>query len=568
MSQPSRPKPFRKRILAASTTESETDASSDQQDASCESEAPEDDSFNLLGDQSSAASEDEEPQATSSRGNRAYIPNKERNQEAQLIDTWGDVVDFEPRFAPTRKRTCEITPDLIASSSPIDIFFKLFPTDLLEKIANFTNKRLEMHASTIKKAVPPTNIHEIQVLLGCVLVMCYNKMPHMSLYWSNKASLGNDLVKKSIARDRFKLLISKIYVTDPCKPPGASKLYYIEDLIACLKQTFQETRSDSSAQSIDESMTKFKGRSSMKQYLPMKPVKRGMKIWMRCDSLTGYTYDFDVYTGKEATNTKDGTLGERVVQKLASTIKNADTTLAFDRFFTSVSLIDTLPFPAVGTCMRNRKNLPTLNKSRERGEVFFTGNSRGTLLAQWIDTKEVIVLSNCHKAAMTEVNRKQKDGTRLQVPCPESVCFYRAAMGGVDTADQMAGMYEFDRKSDKWWMKVFHRCLMYTCVNAWVVYKDLKNNPKKPFLNFVVELAEKLICEGRGKNPAKRNLKKGRKSKIASVMTDVGLHLPIEGGERKRCQGCAAKKKERRTKTICRQCNEAFCKDCFAACHS
>ena len=36
----------------------------------------------------------------------------------------------------------------------------------------------------------------------------------------------------------------------------------------------------------------------MKQYLPMKPVKRGFKVWVRADSVNGYFCDFNVYTGR------------------------------------------------------------------------------------------------------------------------------------------------------------------------------------------------------------------------------------------------------------------------------
>ena len=41
-----------------------------------------------------------------------------------------------------------------------------------------------------------------------------------------------------------------------------------------------------------------KGRSSMKQCLPKKPVKRGFKVWVQADAVTGYICEFEVYTGK------------------------------------------------------------------------------------------------------------------------------------------------------------------------------------------------------------------------------------------------------------------------------
>ena len=50
--------------------------------------------------------------------------------------------------------------------------------------------------------------------------------------------------------------------------------------------------------SIDEAMVPYKGRSSLKQYMPKKPVKRGFKVWMRADAVNGYVCEMDVYTGK------------------------------------------------------------------------------------------------------------------------------------------------------------------------------------------------------------------------------------------------------------------------------
>ncbi|KAK9685333.1 Transposase IS4 [Popillia japonica] len=104
-------------------------------------------------------------------------------------------------------------------------------------------------------------------------------------------------------------------------------------------------------------MAKFKGRSVLKQYLPLKPIKRGIKIWERCDSQTGYVYDFHIYSGREE-GAPEGTLGDRVVKRLTSTVREEEVSFCFDRFFTSVSLQNTLPFACVGTCISTRKNMP------------------------------------------------------------------------------------------------------------------------------------------------------------------------------------------------------------------
>ncbi|KAI8121791.1 PiggyBac transposable element-derived protein 3 [Lucilia cuprina] len=49
--------------------------------------------------------------------------------------------------------------------------------------------------------------------------------------------------------------------------------------------------------SIDESMVKYYGRHSAKQYIRGKPIRFGYKNWVAASS-SGYCYCFDIYCGK------------------------------------------------------------------------------------------------------------------------------------------------------------------------------------------------------------------------------------------------------------------------------
>ena len=71
---------------------------------------------------------------------------------------------------------------------------------------------------------------------------------------------------------------------------------------------------------VDEAMIKFQGRSTLKQYVPKKPIKRGIKVWVLADSHNGYFHSMQVYTGKESTPEKH--LGARVVKDLTTSLKN------------------------------------------------------------------------------------------------------------------------------------------------------------------------------------------------------------------------------------------------------
>ena len=65
-------------------------------------------------------------------------------------------------------------------------------------------------------------------------------------------------------------------------------------------------------------MMEFKGYSSIKQYLPLKPVKHSFKVWAMADAINGYMYDFNVYTGAIAG--REAALGEKVVLTLSDDI--------------------------------------------------------------------------------------------------------------------------------------------------------------------------------------------------------------------------------------------------------
>ncbi|GBN42843.1 hypothetical protein AVEN_5112-1 [Araneus ventricosus] len=66
-----------------------------------------------------------------------------------------------------------------------------------------------------------------------------------------------------------------------------------------LKLNFLKHLSPYRELSIDEALIKYKGRLGIVQYMPMKPAKRGIKVWMLCDSRPGYVYNFEPYCGKK-----------------------------------------------------------------------------------------------------------------------------------------------------------------------------------------------------------------------------------------------------------------------------
>ncbi|GFQ93506.1 piggyBac transposable element-derived protein 4 [Trichonephila clavata] len=88
---------------------------------------------------------------------------------------------------------------------------------------------------------------------------------------------------------KFVWILGNLHLNDnnlmPKKPEkNFDKLYKVRPFLDHLSEKFLKVFKPGLKQAIDESMIKFKGRSSLKQYMPKKPIERDYKVFMRCDS--------------------------------------------------------------------------------------------------------------------------------------------------------------------------------------------------------------------------------------------------------------------------------------------
>ena len=98
-----------------------------------------------------------------------------------------------------------------------------------------------------------------------------------------------------MARIRFQSILQNLHFFNNGNDDKTDKSYKIRPVIEHLNKVFAESLSNSPFQSVDEHMCKFKGRSSMKQYIKNKPIKWGFKYWYKCYSETGYVYQLELH---------------------------------------------------------------------------------------------------------------------------------------------------------------------------------------------------------------------------------------------------------------------------------
>ena len=116
---------------------------------------------------------------------------------------------------------------------------------------------------------------------------------------------------------------------------------------------------------VDEAMIAFRGRLSFGQYLPAKPTKYGIKVWVRADSTNGFANEFQIYVHKSAGTQCEVGLGKKVVLALTEKIQHKHHHVFIDNYFNSVELIEKLLERNLFGCGTVRSNVkPAVQKQK------------------------------------------------------------------------------------------------------------------------------------------------------------------------------------------------------------
>lgn len=531
---------------------------------------------------------------------RGRKPNEKKNKPTENTKKRAKLVKFgpPPRPGPTWDVNEENIPSMAGTvsghlgvseaicmaedKSPCALFKTMFSEEIIENVVFQTN----LYAEQSGKRYKPTNKEEIHTFFGINILMGIKRLPSYRDYWSSDIDLNDPFISKLMPVNRFSWLLGNVHLNNnslmPKKgEPGFDKLYKLRPFLTALSQNFKNNFHPGQILAVDESMIKFKGRSSLKQYMPKKPIKRGYKLWMLADK-SGYVVKFEVYTGK-VSDMRELDLGGSVVKRLTEELVGKHHSVYIDNFFVNYFLMEDLKdndIYACGTIRVDRKYLPSFKptSSMERGEnEWFVSNNK-VIATKWIDNKPVYVLSNFHDPnEVTTVKRREKDGSRVTVSCPVAISDYNKHMNCVDRFDQMKAVYQISRKSKKWWHRIFFFFVDAAVVNAFVIHNCLPTErlDLKTFRRHIVfGLVGKSFAESSvprlslsGPSPKPSNWK----PKVHLEIRKAGSSHQPKRGTRRRCALCSTKKKQVSTNWQCSVCNVPLClsknKDCFQKFH-
>ncbi|XP_044023761.1 piggyBac transposable element-derived protein 3-like [Siniperca chuatsi] len=315
---------------------------------------------------------------------------------------------------------------------------------------------------------------------------------------------------------------------------------------------------------VDEQLVPFRGRCGFRQYIPSKPAKYGIKIWVTCDVATSYAWKMQIYTGKSAGSAPEVNQGKRVVLDMTEGLKGR--TVTCDNFFTTYALAEELlkrKIALVGTIRKNKPELPQqlldIRQRQPRSSLFAFTKTHTVVSYVPRRGKNVTLLSTKHREPAVSAEEHQK---------PKIITDYNSCKGGVDNLDKCVGAYSCRRKTCRWPLVLFYNMLDVSVYNAFVLWSAVDPfwNQKKTFKRrlFIEELGKMLVSP-----QMLRRQRLPRTPAAATMVVDLRKagDNPMESREpdstsnkrRKLCEFCTGKKK--RIATTCKKCDKYICKD-------
>ncbi|XP_026331488.1 uncharacterized protein LOC113238860 [Hyposmocoma kahamanoa] len=336
-----------------------------------------------------------------------HIPEMEENvassttsQPTSPLPAYNDVQRTSPPDVDWQNSTTDIPTfdfdnisegiqfELGSNISVVDVFNKMFPSNIVDYVVTSTNaygrKLCFTNRPTTRNSrryrYKNTNREEILKFFGLCLLMGQVTVPKKKkLFTYNDPLYYHPIFHYTMSARRFEQILRCLCVSEG-DAKGKDKIIKFIDAVT---NNFRECYSPGRELSLDESMLLFRGRLSFRQYIKSKKAKYGIKFY-ELTTADGYVLNIIMYAGKndEDENVR-GKKTEQLVMRLMRPYLLKGHWLFMDNYYNSVTLSQKLldlKTHTTGTLRSNRKDNPKelIMKKLKKNDHFWLRKNKVT----------------------------------------------------------------------------------------------------------------------------------------------------------------------------------------------
>ena len=528
-------------------------------------------------------------QRVSSRQRSTAITGRTPATTVTADDHWVDVTDSSndattSSFDFIPSRTPGVQPH-VASDKELDSLEELLSSDVVDFVVDMINDYAKIKVQInrpFRRRSTLANWQDITKgeffkVLAIIIASGVDRKPSIKDYWSTFPVAYTKFYANIMPRTRFCTIYHTMMHASDTSAVGKSK---IEPFLNMLVSKFQQAFYPFQNLSVDEMVIGWKGKWKYKQYNASKPKKYHIKTFGLCDSATGYVFNILTYFGNETSYmpNQDESSGqaEKVFQYLLQGLDQGHHVFA-DRYYTTYKLVQYISQHKTyytGTLNTNRKNFPPQIKTLKLAhcqQKAYRNRAGDIFVAAWRDKKAkkpVVIVSTKATVGDTVVHRKSGG-----ISIPTVINDYNLSMNGCDKVDQMVQYYgHYQRKTTKWWKRIFYWLLEITQVNAFILYKLQNNLEQLAFKDYKKALVMQLLDKAEklhDSSTVSRSV--GRPTSTPVERLQNNKHLIDYCPKDRNCLVCSTPTHRKRTNFICVGCSDRphlHPRGCFRAYHT
>ena len=143
---------------------------------------------------------------------------------------------------------------------PIDCYRHFITDEIIDLMVRETNRYAEQYFQTHEltsrskfRQWKPTTDQEMLTFLGIIIQMGLVQMPKLSHYWSSSQLYGSEIIRNSMSRERFELLLKFWHFSNnDNKNSNQDRLFKLKSLLDLLRARFSSVYIPGSIVTIDE----------------------------------------------------------------------------------------------------------------------------------------------------------------------------------------------------------------------------------------------------------------------------------------------------------------------------